>query len=163
MKLLRILKETFLSSLPLAAIMIIVCCFVAPMQNAFDYAKLAIGYAGVVIGQSFFLVGLDISILPIGKAVGESLVKFKKVFFIIFFGFLFGVLAEAAEPALAVFARQTNLVMSEINERVMIWTMAGGIGVFVGFAMYRILKDLSIRVIFSALYIGIFLLSIFTP
>ena len=163
MKLLRILKETFLASLPLAAIIIIVCGFVAPMSDPFDYVKLLIGYAGVVVGQSIFLVGLDGSILPIGKAVGESLNKLKKVLFIVFFGFLFGFLAESAEPALTVFARQTNHVMSEISERLLIVVMATGIGVLVGFALYRILKDISIKVVFAVLYAVIFLLAIFTP
>ena len=163
MKALRVLKETFLSSLPLAAVIVVVCGFVAPMQNPFDYVKLAIGYAGVVIGQSLFLVGLDISILPVGKAIGESLIKFKKAAFIIFFGFLFGFLAEAAEPALAVFARQTSLVMNELSERVLIWIMAGGICVFVGFALWRIMKDVSIKAVFAALYIVLFLTIIFVP
>ena len=163
MKSLRILKETFFSSLPLAAVMIIVCCFVAPMQNMFDYVKLVIGYAGVVIGQSLFLVGLDISILPVGKVMGESLIKLKKVIFIIFFGFLFGLLATVAEPALAVLARQTHMIMPDINETLFIWIMGSGIGVFVGFSLYRIMKDISIKVVFAAFYAVLFLTVIFVP
>ncbi|MCL2211851.1 MAG: DUF1538 domain-containing protein [Treponema sp.] len=163
MKLLRVLKETFIASLPLAVITIIVCCFVAPMKNMFDYIKLFIGYSGVVVGQSVFLIGLDVSILPIGKSVGESLVKFKKVIFILFFGFLFGFLAESAEPALMVFARQVHLAMDYINERILIIVMASGIGMFVGFGLYRILKDISIKVVFAVLYIIVFILAIFTP
>ena len=163
MKLLRILKETFISSLPLAAIIVIVCGFVAPMESLSDYIRLAIGYAGVVVGQSLFLVGLDVSILPVGKAVGESLVRFKKVIFVLFFGFLFGLLANAAEPALAVFARQANLVMSELNQTILIWVIAGGVGIFVGLAMLRILKDFNIKILFAVFYVAIFLLAIFTP
>ena len=163
MKLLRVLKSTFLSSLPLALIIIIVCCFIAPMDRMFDYVKLIIGYAGVVVGQSIFLVGLDISILPIGKAVGESLVKLKKVFFIVFFGFLFGFLVDIAEPDLTVFSRQVHLVTDQLNERVLIVIMAAGIGAFVGLGLYRILKDISIKFVFGLLYVAIFLVAIFTP
>lgn len=163
MKLLRVLKETFLASLPLAAVMVIVCVFIAPMPSAQDYVKLAIGYLGVVVGQSLFLVGLDISILLIGKAVGESLAKFKKIIFVIFFGFLFGFLAEAAEPSLSVFAHQAHLVMGELSQRLLVWLMAGGIGVFVGLAMYRIVKNISVRKVFLVLYIAVFALAIFTP
>ncbi|MDR0220211.1 MAG: DUF1538 domain-containing protein [Lachnospiraceae bacterium] len=163
MVLLRVLKETFLASLPLAAVIVVVCGFVAPMGDPYDYLKLLIGYAGVVVGQSLFLVGLDISILPIGKAVGESLVKFKKVIFIVFFGFLFGLITESAEPALIVFARQVNLVMTELNERVLVMVMATGIGCFVGFALYRVVKDMNLKVVFAVLYVLIFVLAIFTP
>ena len=163
MKLFRVLKGTFLSSLPLAAIIIIVCCFIAPMESLFDYVKLIIGYAGVVIGQSIFIVGLDVSILPIGKAVGESLVKLKKVAFIVIFGILFGVLAEIAEPDLTVFSRQVHLAAYQLDEWLLIVIMSAGIGSFVGLGLYRILKDISIKVLFSVFYILIFILAVFTP
>ena len=162
-KLVRVTQETFLASLPLAVIIIIVCCFVAPLENSGDYLKLLIGYVGVVIGQSLFLVGLDISILPVGKAVGESLVKFKKIIYITFFGLLFGLLSTVAEPALIVFARQTHMVMPPIHETLFVWIMATGIGIFVGFALYRLLKDINIKVVFAILYIAVFLTVFFTP
>ena len=170
MKLLRVLKETFLASLPLAAIIMVVCGFIAPMDTLLDYIKLVIGYAGVVIGQSIFLVGLDISILPIGKAVGESLVKFKKVIFIIFFGFLFGFLAESAEPALLVFSGQVSeamrfrdasgTVINLVHSQVLVIVMASGIGCFVGFGLFRILKNMSIKIVFCIFYAAIFLIAV---
>ena len=96
MKFFRVLKDVFISSLPLAAIIIIVCVFISPLDNQSDYIKLLVGYISVVFGQVFFLVGIDISILPIGKLVGQSLIKLKKASYIIFFGFLFGLLTTVA-------------------------------------------------------------------
>ena len=163
MKTIRVLRETFLSSLPLAAVIIIVCGFVAPMQTMFDYIKLIVGYISVVVGQSLFLVGLDISILPIGKIVGRSLIKLKNVFFIIFFGFLFGFLATVAEPALVVLARQTNMIMPQVNETIFVWIMGAGVGVFVGFSLFRIIKDINLKTVFAFFYILIFLIVVFVP
>lgn len=163
MKTIRVLKEVFLSSLPLAAIIIIVCVFIAPMENTFDYVKLIIGYAGVVFGQALFLVGLDSSILPIGKMIGKSLIKLKKIIFIIFFGFVFGLLATVAEPALAVLARQTQMIMPIVNETLFTWVMSAGIGLFVAFSLYRIMKDMSIKVTFAVLYLFLFAVIIFVP
>lgn len=163
MRFFNTLKEVFISSLPLAAVIIVVCVFVAPMENAFDYVKLIVGYTSVVLGQSLFLDGLSISILPIGKLVGSSLVKLKKAIFIIFFGFLFGLLATVAEPALAVLARQTHMIMNIIDETLFIWIMGSGIGVLVGFSLYRIMKDLNIKIVFAILYIAIFVIVFFVP
>lgn len=163
MKLINTLKEVFLSSLPLAAVIIIVCGFVEPLENAFDYVKLVVGYVSVIVGQALFLDGLNISILPIGKLVGSSLVKLKKVAFIIFFGFVFGLLATVAEPALAVLARQTHMIMPIVNETAFLWIMGGGIGVMVGFALYRIMKDLPIKTVFTVLYGITFLAILFVP
>jgi len=163
MKTLRTLREVFISSLPLAAVIVVICCFIAPLENSGDYIKLAIGYAGVVVGQALFLVGLDVSILPIGKLVGSSLIRFKKPIFIIFFGVLFGLLATVAEPALAVLARQTHMIMSIVNETAFLWIMSSGIGVFVGFALWRILKNVNIKIVFAIFYGLIFVLVFFVP
>ena len=163
MKTLRTLKEVFFSSLPLAAVIIVVCGFIAPMQSAADYVKLIIGYASVIVGQSLFLVGLDVSILPVGKKVGSSLVKLNKAVFIIFFGFVFGLLVTVAEPALSVLARQTHMIMDGINETLFLWIMGTGIGIFVGFSLYRIMKGLNMKIVFAILYALVFIMVIFTP
>ncbi len=163
MKTIRVLKETFLSSIPLALVIIVVCGFIAPMENVLDYFKLVIGYLSVILGQTLFLVGLDASILPIGKLVGKSLIRLKKVVFVIFFGFLFGLLATVAEPALAVLSRQANMIMPLINGTMFVWILSAGIGIFVGFALFRVMKDINIKVVFAALYIALFLTIVFVP
>jgi hypothetical protein len=157
------LREVFISSLPLAIIIIIVCVFIAPLSNQSDYIKLIVGYLSVVVGQTVFLIGLNISILPIGMLVGGSLIKLKKASFIIFFGLVFGLLATVAEPALTVLARQTNMVMPIINETIFIWIMGMGIGLLVGFSLYRIMKDLNIKIVFAVLYVLTFIVLIFVP
>ena len=163
LKSLNVFKETFLTSLPLLAVMVAVLVFVAPFQDPTDYMRLGVGYAGVVIGQSLFLVGLNKSILPIGEIMGKSLIRLKKLVWIVFFGLLFGLLATVAEPALAVLAQQTNLLVHEVNRTLFVWVMGAGVGIFVGFAMWRIVKNLSIKVVFAVLYILLFAMVIFTP
>ena len=163
MKALTTLKETFLMSLPLVAIMLAVLIFVEPFERTYDYVRLAVGYVGVVIGQSLFLYGLELSILPIGELVGENIAKIKKVTWIFMFGLFFGLLATIAEPALAVLAKQTNLLIDEVNRGVFIWVMGGGIGVFVGLSLWRIMKNVSIKILFALLYALIFIMVIFVP
>ncbi len=162
MKLLRTIKETFLSSLPLAAIIIICLCF-SPMADPFNYVKLLIGYLSVVVGQALFLVGLDKSILPIGHLVGTTFSKYKRVIFILTFGFLFGVLATVAEPAISVLAKQINLIIPTVNSTLFIWITATGIGIGVAIALVRIIKNINIKLVFGVLYIAVFALVIFSP
>lgn len=157
------LKEVFLSSLPLAAIIIIVCGFVAPLTNPYDYVKLTIGYISVVIGQTLFLKGLDISIIPIGKRVGGSLVKIKNIAAILIIGLVFGLLATVAEPALTVLAKQAHMTLNIINETAFIWILSLGTGVFVAFALFRIIRNLNIKIVFAVLYILIFALIAVVP
>ena len=62
----------------------------------------------MVFGQAMFLIGLDTSILPIGRMVGGSFSKYNNLVFVLCFGFVFGLLATVAEPALSVLAKQIS-------------------------------------------------------
>lgn len=161
-KVLQTIKETFYSSLPLAAI-IIVCLLIAPLSSLTDYVKIIVGYLCVILGQALFLVGLDTSILPIGRMVGGSFAKYNKLLFVLAFGFVFGLLATVAEPALAVLAKQIETIMPLVNHTVFIWITATGIGIGVAIALVRIVKDISIKWVFAILYSLIFLMVIFSP
>jgi len=159
----RVLNETFVTSMPLAIIMIVVSVFIAPFEDSYDYMRLAVGYVGVVVGQSLFLVGLELSVLPIGKEIGASLIKLKKTFFIVFFGVMFGFFATVAEPAMWVLARQTNMIVEAIHVTVFVVVMGAGIGLFVGFALFRLIKNIDIRIVFAVLYALVFIMIIFAP
>lgn len=98
-KFFQTVKETFFSSLPLALI-VTICLIIAPFDSMQDYLKIIIGYICVVFGQAMFLVGLETSILPIGRMVGGSFAKYNNLAFVLTFGFVFGLLATVAEPAL---------------------------------------------------------------
>lgn len=155
-------KETFLSSLPLAVI-IAICLLVAPLESVGDYFKIIIGYACVVFGQAMFLVGLETSILPIGRMVGGSFAKYNKLAFVLAFGFVFGLLATVAEPALAVLAKQIGGIMPLVNSTLFIWITATGIGIGVAIALVRIVENINIKLVFAILYIMVFILVIFAP
>lgn len=161
-KFLQTVRDTFYSSLPLAVI-IIICLLVAPLSSAGDYFKILIGYACVVFGQALFLVGLDTSILPIGRMVGGSFAKYNKIAFVLSFGFVFGLLATVAEPALAVLAKQIGGIMPLVNSTLFIWITATGIGIGVAIALIRIVKNINIKLVFAVLYTLVFLLVIFSP
>lgn len=162
MKTLKTMRETFVSSLPLAAV-ILLCLFISPLKNGYDYLRIAVGYFAVVVGQSLFLVGLDVSILPIGHMVGASFSKYNRVVFILGFGFVFGLLATVAEPALAVLARQIGGILPVINDTLFIWITGTGIGLGVAAALWRIVKGVNIKILYAVLYALVFVLVVFAP
>ena len=161
-KFLQTVKETFYSSLPLAVI-IIACLLIAPLSSSGDYVKILVGYVCVVLGQSMFLVGLETSILPIGRMVGGSFAKYNKLAFVLTFGFVFGLLATVAEPALAVLAKQIGGIMPLVNSTLFIWITGTGIGIGVAIALVRIVKNINIKWVFAVLYMITFVLVAFSP
>ncbi len=155
-------KETFVGSIPLAVI-IIICLCVAPLKNPMDYLKVVVGYLSVVVGQSLFLSGLESCILPIGRMVGGSFSKYNKLAFVLTFGFVFGLLATVAEPALSVLAKQITGIMPLVNSTLFIWITGAGIGIGVALALLRIIKNINVKLVFAVLYIVTFILVIFAP
>ena len=142
---------------------IIVCLFISPLDSYTGYLKIVIGYVCVVLGQAMFLVGLETSILPIGRMVGGSFAKYNNLFFILSFGFVFGLLATVAEPALSVLAKQISGIIPMVNHTLFIWITATGIGIGVAVALVRIVKNINIKLVFAVLYIVSFILVIFAP
>lgn len=161
-KLFQTVKDTFISSLPLAVI-ILLCLLVSPLEASSDYIKIAAGYLCVVFGQALFLVGLESSILPIGRMVGGSFAKYNKLFFVLAFGFSFGLLATVAEPALSVLAKQIGGIMPLIDPTLFIWITGTGIGIGVAIALVRIVKSINIKIVFGVLYALTFLVVLFSP
>jgi len=161
-KFLEKLKETFFSSIPLAVI-VVVCLLIQPLISPLDYIKIIIGYVCVILGQTMFLIGLESSILPIGRMVGGSFSKYNKLIFVLLFGFVFGLLATVAEPAISVLSKQIGGIMPIVNNTFFIWITGTGIGIGVAIALFRIVKNINIKFFFAILYSLVFLLVIFTP
>ncbi len=162
MKLLKTIKETTLSSLPLA-IIVVICLICFPFSDPNLYGKILVGYFSVIVGQALFLVGLDSSILPIGSKLGSSFSKYNKLFFVLSFGFLFGLLSTVAEPALSVLSRQITVILPIVSSTLFIWITGTGIGIGVAIALVRMIKNLNIKLVFGLLYTLVFILVIFAP
>lgn len=162
MKFIRYLKESFVSSLPLLAIIVLVTVFIFPVTNSEEIIQLVIGYSGVVIGQAIFLVGLDYSVLPIGNLIGSSIAKLKKLSFILMFAFLFSFLATIAEPGITVLATQVSGI-STINAPLFIFIVSFGLGLLTGVAVYRLVKNISMKKIFFFFYLILIIVIFFVP
>ncbi len=161
-KFFQTMKETFFASLPLAGI-IIICLCISPLDTFNDYVKTAVGYLCVVFGQSMFLVGLETSILPIGRMVGGSFAKYNKLIFVITFGFVFGLLATVAEPAVSVLAKQISSIIPIVDSTIFIWITGTGIGLGVAIALLRIVSNTNIKFLYAILYVAVFILVAFAP
>lgn len=162
LKFFKIAKETFFSSIPLALI-IILCILVKPLNSNIEYFKIILGYICVLFGQTLFIIGLETSILPIGRMVGGSFSKYNNLIFILIFGFIFGLLATVAEPALSVLAKQIEIIIPIINPTIFIWITGFGIGIGVAIALIRIVKNINIKIIFLILYTLLFILVFLSP
>jgi hypothetical protein len=155
--------EVLGATLPLVSAIVIMQSAVLRMPTGI-FAQFMIGAAMVVAGMPLSLVGVEIVILPMGKALGAELPGRRSALLVIGIAFLMGFAATVAEPDVIVLTRQVDEVSGgAITQDLLIYVIAISIGFFVALAMLRILLNFPLAYLFLAGYVLIVVLSFFTP
>lgn len=116
----------------------------------------------ITIGEILFLSGVDGSVMKMGDYVGSSVQKISRFSVVLFFAFIFGLCATIAEPDVSVLSDQ---VMREglmsVPKFVFIFIVGAGVGAFVAFALFRIVKRINYKLVITALMVVILIISCF--
>ena len=113
----------------------------------------------LIFGMTFFNLGVDISMVEIGSKIGSNLTKKKTVLTILLFSFIIGFIVTIAEPDLSVLASQ----VPTISDDLLINTVGVGVGIFLLFAVFRLLFQLNFSIILAIFCVIAFVLAFFTP
>lgn len=148
------LKESLTSVLPITAIVLVLCFTITPISNNAMMAFL-LGSLLLIVGMGLFTLGSEMSMIPLGEAVGKEITRSKKVWVIVAISFLIGVIITVAEPDLQVLAGQ----VPSIPDRVIIWSVALGVGVFLVIALLRILFAIQLSYLLIWFYAIVFVLA----
>lgn len=151
-------KESLRSVLPITAIVLILSVVLFPLE----IGAVALFLAGaflVIAGMSLFQLGAEMSMTPLGEGIGGSLMKKRNLLLIIAGCFIMGVLITISEPDLQVLANQ----VASIPNQVLIMTVAVGVGIFLVFAVLRILFKIPLSKMLTVLYICLFFVTLAAP
>ena len=151
-------KESLSSVLPITLIVLVLSVTLVPMEIG-TLALFLTGAVLLIVGMGFFQLGAEMSMTPLGEGVGKTLAKREKVLLIVLVAFALGTIITIAEPDLQVLANQ----VASIPNRVLIWTVAVGVGVFLALAVLRILFRVSLAKCLLAAYALLFVLTLFSP
>ncbi len=150
------MEESLRSVLPITGIVILLCFTVAAVPNNAMMAFIT-GSVMLILGMGLFTLGSEMSMVPLGEAVGKEITKSKKVPIIVVVSFLIGVIITVAEPDLQVLANQ----VPSIPNAVIIWSVALGVGIFLVIALLRILLGIPLAYLLVGFYIVVFGLAFF--
>ncbi|NLB24399.1 MAG: DUF1538 family protein, partial [Clostridiales bacterium] len=64
----------------------------------------------LIVGMTLFLVGVDISLSPIGNEMGAAITLKNKIWIVVVSGLVLGFLISIAEPDLHILANQVDMV-----------------------------------------------------
>ena len=121
------LKESVISVLPVAVIVLIISFTPLADFNWVEQVTFAVCSVFLIIGIGLFNLGADLAMTPMGEHVGAGLTKSKKVGVLLSVCFVMGVLITVAEPDLSVLAEQ---VADVIDNTALIVNVGVGVGLF---------------------------------
>lgn len=147
-------KEALQSVLPIAVIVFILSISLAPL-DAGVLVMFLFGTFLLIIGMSFFMVGSEISMEPLGEGIGIQISKTKQTLISFVVCMVLGILITIAEPDLQVLAEQ----VPSIPNMVLILCVAVGVGIFLSIAMIRTRKGIPLTKMLLLFYTIIIVLA----
>ena len=161
----------------LAPILLVVLFFQAVVlqQPIDDVGRLLAGVFFVVLGLTFFIVGLEQGLFPVGENMAFAFARKGSVFWLVCFAFALGFGTTVAEPALIAVADEAARIAAEggmiaASEEAqesyalgLRMTVALSVGLAIVVGVIRIIKGWPIHWIIIAGYIGVVVMTFFAP
>ena len=158
----ELVKENVKAVVPIALIVILLNYTLVPLGLPIVLRFLA-GAVLIIIGLSFFLLGVEIGITPMGSLTGSSLVKTNKLFLVLLAGLVLGFSISIAEPGLMVLAQQVDFVtLGAISSPMLLVVVSIGLAILIALGFLRVFFNVSLKVFLLGCYIFIFFLAFFT-
>ena len=157
-KVLEKFEEALQAVLPIMAIVLLLSFTIAPIPSSILLAFLFGGLL-LVVGMTFFSLGAEIAMEPMGEYMGGSITKTRNLWIILPFCFALGMMITISEPDLQVLANQ---VLSVPNA-VLILSVAAGVGFFLVIALLRMLFKVPLRNMLVLFYAITFVLAFLAP
>lgn len=152
-KLIENLIDSYKSVIPIS-IIIVILSYLLNISNITIYSFI-LSSIFLIFGITFFTTGAEISIVEIGKSIGNFLVKKGKIFLTLIVTLIMGIVITMSEPDLMVLASE----LPSIPNSLMIVLVSFGIGLFLMLGVFRIIKRKSYKKIMTiSLMIIMFLL-----
>jgi len=163
----KLLKDTTFevirATAPLITI-IIILQFTLVKASTGVFVQFLISAVMVIAGMIFFLLGIEVGILPAGKTVGAGLIEKRSIWLIIAVVFLIGFATTIAEPDVLVLSNQAdNITGGTVSANSLVYIIGIGLAFFITMAMMRIILGFRIAYLLTASYLVVIILSFFTP
>lgn len=156
------IKEVLTAVLPIALLVLILSFTLVPI-DAEAVGRFVIGTVLIIVGLGIFLLGADLGITPMGKLMGQSIVKSNKMYIVTTLGFLLGFLITIAEPDLQILAGQVDRFSGGLVSNMTILIVVSiGVGIMTSIGLVRIIKGTRLSFLFIGVYFIIFMLGLFT-
>lgn len=156
------LKEVLTSVIPITIIVLLLHFTISPLAPPL-IIRFIIGAVLVVLGLTFFLIGVDLAVTPLGAILGSSITKSNKLWIVVISGLILGFFISIAEPGLLVLANQVATVtLGQISSSSILIVVSIGLAILIAFGFIRVIYNIPLYKTLTVLYLLIFILALFT-
>lgn len=173
----RLFRLIISSCLDLAPILIVVLVFqLAVIQQPIpNVAELIIGSLFVVLGLTFFMLGLEQSLFPIGESMANAFARKGSLFWLLVFAFCLGFGTTIAEPALIAITQEAANIAAgaqlivDTNDAKNSYalglrlTVAASVGFAILVGVLRIIRGWPLHYLIISGYITVIVMTPFAP
>ncbi len=156
------IKEAFFAVIPISLIIVVVSITICPIP-AEMFITFVISIFLLILGIALFTTGTDISMSQMGESIGHSLCKSKKLSLMLICTAFIGFIITFAEPDLAVLASQIANMGILKEQYLFISVVSIGVGVFLLFAILKVVFRWKLSVILAIGYTALFALAFLVP
>lgn len=149
------LKESVISVMPVAIIVLILCLTPVVDASAREIVTFLVSAIFLVLGIGLFNLGADLAMTPMGEHIGSGLTKSRNLPLLLLVSFVMGLLITVAEPDLSVLAGQVSAVM---NRTVLIVVVGVGVGLFLLLAIIKVVFKKNLSTLLMFFYLVLFAL-----
>ncbi len=150
------LKESFLSVFPIVLIVLLLGFTIVDIDSQ-TLIGFVISTILIIIGMSFFTLGVDISMMPMGESIGENISRGKKPWLMMIIVFVLGFVISISEPDLQVLAAQLHTIPSVL----LLVTISIGVGIMLIVYYIKIHFNIKLSTILIISYAVIFIIAFF--
>ena len=160
MNLVRQLKEVIISVLPIVVLASLSSLLLGVM-DASELCRFLFSSVLVIIGLTLFLSGVDVGLLPIGNRIGSALTRTRSLAIMLSVAVVLGIIITIPEPDVQVLAEQVRRANPAVDQTVLVWAIAIGVGIFLSVSLARTVLHWPMTIVLFRSYAVIFSIAAF--
>ncbi|NLP27975.1 MAG: DUF1538 domain-containing protein [Clostridia bacterium] len=156
------LKEVLTSVIPVTIIVLILNFTLSPLATPL-VIRFVLGAALIILGLTFFLIGVDLGVTPLGSLLGSTITKSNKLWLLVLSGLVLGFFISIAEPGLLVLSNQVaSVTLGQISSSSILVVVSIGLAILITFGFIRVVYNIPLYKTLTVIYLIILILALFT-
>ena len=131
------------------------------VMDASELCRFLFSSVLVIIGLTLFLSGVDVGLLPIGNRIGSALTRTRSLAIMLSVAVVLGIIITIPEPDVQVLAEQVRRANPAVDQTVLVWAIAIGVGIFLSVSLARTVLHWPMKIVLFISYAVIFSIAAF--